>query len=444
MVRYEVRAVPRVEEPEDRRAIFRAARALFRERLAPPDAGFGEVDYDPNALPQTALALLALALLAAYGHRVARSEDEVTVLAALWERWEQARWRRTLRAHGGGPLLEVPEIWREAQDRIERALVAASLGRLFAAPKEVAAWWGAHFPLRTRMADGRQLDSIWLAHRLTALFPAPEGSRWLLPPIVPDPLADVVMARYREGLGDLTAAALPTAEEIKQAGTAARRLAEEAGGPVVIDPVQTPELAVLAWPARLVAEVLPRLSEAAAPGAEEAAKAALETVAGWLEGTAHALPDGVARSWLAAWQGALPHPERTLLLRPFLARFYRLQADRLPEGAATDRAGALNNLGIALSALGRREEALAATKEAVEHYRQLAEANPQAFRPDLAMSLNNLGNVLSALGRREEALAATKEAVDLYRQLAQANPQAFLPYLATSLNNLGAMLSELG
>jgi hypothetical protein len=59
-----------------------------------------------------------------------------------------------------------------------------------------------------------------------------------------------------------------------------------------------------------------------------------------------------------------------------------------------------------LSALGRREEALAATQEAADLYRDLAQQNPQAFLPDLAMSLNNLGNRLSALGRREEALAA--------------------------------------
>jgi tetratricopeptide (TPR) repeat protein len=40
------------------------------------------------------------------------------------------------------------------------------------------------------------------------------------------------------------------------------------------------------------------------------------------------------------------------------------------------------------------------------------------FLPDLAMSLNNLGASLSQLGRREEALAATQEAVDIRRRLA--------------------------
>jgi hypothetical protein len=48
----------------------------------------------------------------------------------------------------------------------------------------------------------------------------------------------------------------------------------------------------------------------------------------------------------------------------------------------------------------------------------------------LATSLNNLGRDLSNLGRREEALAASQEAVDIYRRLAQTRPDAFLPDLA--------------
>ncbi|MGH3774215.1 MAG: tetratricopeptide repeat protein, partial [Pseudonocardiaceae bacterium] len=83
--------------------------------------------------------------------------------------------------------------------------------------------------------------------------------------------------------------------------------------------------------------------------------------------------------------------------------------------------------------LGRREEALAATTDAVEIYRRLAEVNPAAFEPDLAMALNNLGIWLSNLGRREEALAATTDAVEIRRRLAEVNPAAFEPDLARGL-----------
>jgi len=97
----------------------------------------------------------------------------------------------------------------------------------------------------------------------------------------------------------------------------------------------------------------------------------------------------------------------------------------------------LSNLGDRLSGLGRREEALAATTEAVDVYRRLVGVNPAAFEPELARALNNLSVDLSGLGRREEALAATTEAVDVYRRLVEVNPAAFAPDLAKMLNNLG-------
>ena len=78
--------------------------------------------------------------------------------------------------------------------------------------------------------------------------------------------------------------------------------------------------------------------------------------------------------------------------------------------------------------MGRRQDALAPTEEAVQLYRELAAANP-AFLPDLASALNNLGIRYSEVGRRQDALPPTEEAVQLYRELAAANP-AFLPDLA--------------
>jgi tetratricopeptide (TPR) repeat protein len=107
-----------------------------------------------------------------------------------------------------------------------------------------------------------------------------------------------------------------------------------------------------------------------------------------------------------------------------------------------DLAAALGNLGNRYSELGRRQEALAPTEEAVKIYRELAKANP-AFLNDLAASLNNLGISYSELGRRQEALAPTEEAVKIRRELAKTNP-AVLPNLAASLNNLGVHYSNLG
>ena len=77
-----------------------------------------------------------------------------------------------------------------------------------------------------------------------------------------------------------------------------------------------------------------------------------------------------------------------------------------------DLAGALNNLGIRYSEVGRRHDALAPAEEAVQLYRDLAAANP-AFLPDLAAALNNLGIRYSEVGRRQDALAPAEEAVHL-------------------------------
>ena len=101
------------------------------------------------------------------------------------------------------------------------------------------------------------------------------------------------------------------------------------------------------------------------------------------------------------------------------------------------------NLGIRLKALGRYEDALDASKQAVDYFRQLTQIQPESFLPYLSRGLNNLGNDLSQLGQLDEALATTEEAVKYDRQLAQARPGAFLPALASSLSNLSLKLRDL-
>jgi tetratricopeptide (TPR) repeat protein len=140
-------------------------------------------------------------------------------------------------------------------------------------------------------------------------------------------------------------------------------------------------------------------------------------------------------------------PKQTLrLMKAAAALAARACAGPAPtdEPGRSSRAGRLSWLGIRLSMLGRREEALTATQEAVEIYRKLSVQSREAFLPDLAASLNNLGRDLSNLGRREEALAASLEAVEIRRELSVQNRDAFLPALSSSLNSLGVDLSNLG
>jgi hypothetical protein len=174
---------------------------------------------------------------------------------------------------------------------------------------------------------------------------------------------------------------------------------------------------------------------AAVDALEDAAADQRETILSRLAASANTL--GIRLSALGRREEALAASQEAVVL-------YRHLAQARPDAVLPDLAASLNNLGGDLSDLGWREEALAASQEAVDIRRRLAQARPDAVLPDLAMSLNNIGISLSNLGRREEALAASQEAVDIQRRLAQARPDAFLPALAMSLNNVGAWLSKLG
>ncbi len=110
----------------------------------------------------------------------------------------------------------------------------------------------------------------------------------------------------------------------------------------------------------------------------------------------------------------------------------------------TDLAMALNNFGNRLNAVGRRDEAITATEEAVTHYEQLVANNRDAYLPNRAIALNNFGNRLDAVGRRDEALTATEEAVTHYRELVAKNRDAYLADLAGTLSNLGIRLDAVG
>jgi tetratricopeptide (TPR) repeat protein len=206
---------------------------------------------------------------------------------------------------------------------------------------------------------------------------------------------------------------------------------QEAGGPVGLALSMAEACPVHTVALRELAEVSTRIAKESAAEAWDGANAAQQAeVARLASNHAGRLLDlGRLDEALAATQEAVDH-------------WQQLAASR-PDAFLPDLAGALTNLGNGLSAVGRREQALAATQEAVDQYRQLAASRPDASLPDLAGSLTNLGIRLSAVGRREQALAATKEAVDQYRQLAASRPDAFLPDLAMSLNNLGRSLLDL-
>jgi tetratricopeptide (TPR) repeat protein len=105
----------------------------------------------------------------------------------------------------------------------------------------------------------------------------------------------------------------------------------------------------------------------------------------------------------------------------------------------------LNNLGIHLSNLGRREKALDLTQESVKIRRQLAKTNPTAHLPNLAMSLGALAQVQAAGPTRlSEALAAAEEAAAIFTQLAQQLPQVYTQRAAFTWMLVARLLDRLG
>ncbi|HWR47743.1 MAG TPA: hypothetical protein VN327_09085, partial [Pseudonocardiaceae bacterium] len=109
-----------------------------------------------------------------------------------------------------------------------------------------------------------------------------------------------------------------------------------------------------------------------------------------------------------------------------------------------DRARLYAVLGYRLAYAGQREEALAATVEAVAVYRRLAQTNPAAFEPDLARGLWSFAWVRVA-GQTElaQALTAAEESVVLYDGLVRRLPQAFTNDLHGALTTLADVLDGL-
>jgi tetratricopeptide (TPR) repeat protein len=99
------------------------------------------------------------------------------------------------------------------------------------------------------------------------------------------------------------------------------------------------------------------------------------------------------------------------------------------------RAEALNNLGIYLSKMGQRAEALPPTLEAVKIRREQAKTNA-AFLPDLARALNNLGIRYRDLNQLDEAFPHAEKAVRLFTQLVATYPARFKDDLQRARNTL--------
>lgn len=147
---------------------------------------------------------------------------------------------------------------------------------------------------------------------------------------------------------------------------------------------------------------------------------------------------------LDSWLSDLGRLEEALAASGEAVTIYRWLVQDCLGAFVPELARSLGNQSVRLLALGRLEKAGHASDEALASYRRLTQDSPDASMPDLAVFLSNRSALLANLGQQEQALAASGEAVTIYRRLAQENSDAFMPGLARALNNYSNDLWALG
>jgi tetratricopeptide (TPR) repeat protein len=167
--------------------------------------------------------------------------------------------------------------------------------------------------------------------------------------------------------------------------------------------------------------------------AQDFAAAGRDEPVRWLESFTRAIDTDLG----ALMEIAYELPDQTLVLRELAADLAQQVVDQLrarfaePTEADTEGrvqailATILAHLGVRLSALGRREEALAACREAVDIRRRLALGRPDAFLADLATSLGAHSRALAALDCHKEAAQAATDALRMLLPSVQHYPQTY-------------------
>lgn len=142
-------------------------------------------------------------------------------------------------------------------------------------------------------------------------------------------------------------------------------------------------------------------------------------------------------------------PERSHILASLAARLaeriaeiYRARVGRTPM-ALTELIMALNNLSVRLSEIGRQDQALEASKEALDQYRKLV-SRSRVPDPNLTRLLTSYSVRLSDVGRRDEAARANEEAISILRRLANRQPAEHMPQLAIALSNYSLQMTGMG
>jgi hypothetical protein len=112
-----------------------------------------------------------------------------------------------------------------------------------------------------------------------------------------------------------------------------------------------------------------------------------------------------------------------------------------PQLPSSQLAGQLQILASRCGAIGRDDEGLGASEEAVSIYRKLVELHGDQCLTQLATSLVTHSSRLARIGHSLEGLVSCEEAVSIYRSLTVANEASYLPQLANALSVYSDRLS---
>lgn len=147
-------------------------------------------------------------------------------------------------------------------------------------------------------------------------------------------------------------------------------------------------------------------------------------------------------SLLAAWLVAPSTALATRRLDPTARGLADVPTEEVRPGRSlSDQAQELEDQAGALYNDGRYEDALQAQRESVATHRRLAAGDPSQ-RQRLAASLHNLGVVLIRLGRKNEAIPPTAEALELYRLDPSTRSAGAPPGIERPLRNLVLLYYE--
>jgi tetratricopeptide (TPR) repeat protein len=397
------------EPTEDRRqAAFREAAEAFAPVLRAEPAGQPEPDFTAPVFDSLLfLHLAALSALEWDAREAPRSLGEELLEAAL--RREARYWQDTWRA------------WRlEPDDDVVRERVVG-LATLTTASNEIEA--AKMLSIIPDLAEERQ-ERLRVARWLRELYP---GSG-CFNPLEPDPIGEALVARVLGDDPELSTRLLALAEP----GQSIRCLT------VLTRAARDHDSADRALRDALTGQPAPLLT-LAIEVAQQTGDPLGVILAEVLERTAK--PELAAKLF-----GHLP--AQTVALRE-VAEVVVRQAHELilKQPPSLERDALLAESWVQrsrrLAALGKMEEARAASEEAVAMSRRLADLDPEQFEPELADALEGLAGRLMHLGEGEAALAVMEDAVDLYRHLVATRPDAFLPPLATALGNLSTSFRRL-